>query len=953
MVTRKLLTILIALSAVFALASSSYADISNAAVLFLRIAPGARAAGMGEAFVAIADDATTTHFNPAGLGADPLADVWKEIEVPSHLKPLRATAALKKEGGSGYRAHDIWAITSQGLARYDYRTWHLGEVFSTKTDQTVEKVVKSYFNVSDEDRLARMVEMVAAANNAENPEYLEKLRDSVMASVPEDYSALELLKSAFDSLLTGYQRCLINWEKVREAKKLLADGLKDSVLTEMETDRISFAVEKTRNRFIPEELTIPYATLCGSELTAIATTEEALLVGTSDGLYSFNGRRWQTLTDAEALPSTNILCLFARGGVIYIGTDRGLARFSGLQVASVAGVEQLPEGSVTAIGSKGHDDVWIALDNDLYHWDGQNLSNSFEYTVVLDDTPEKIAEKFAVYGTAAEKDKYLVKFQELNQDLLERVSAAGINEEPADSVQMLPVDSVAAEPEQDPDVDSAAGEIDPEIEQLPDSSDTTLAGQPESGTVEPAAPGGLVPGVVVRAPFLAEIKGKVNAIHASFDKVWLGTEYGVMMFDTEGWVLPGYREHVIQSGETVDDLVQMRTHKDFASSLRYAAVICDINDLGYELGEPLTEGRAIIIPRNPSAASVNSIGGNPQRIYFATSEGLVEYNVTTKLSFFTTFSVSPGLPRRTFPMLGWSRVDQKGMGDANVVDIHLVEDALVFTSDEKMVVKASGCVEISLMYAKWLPELADDLYYGFMSCAVSAGSWGTFGGNITYISYGRFARTTTSPTVIDEFDSFDIAFTASYGTSLSGKLKGGISAKVIYSKLAEIGAGVELGQGTSTGFAVDLGLLYLMNPRLNWGLALTNLGPKMAYIDAAQADDLPRNLAFGFAYSLLQSDYYRLLVAAEVNKIMVGLGDGLGEELKQVTLNGGAEFMYANVIAFRGGYIHDEEGKLKTFTFGVGLCLKNRLKFDFAYYFGSESNESRKGIRPMTVTVII
>ena len=94
-------------------------------------------------------------------------------------------------------------------------------------------------------------------------------------------------------------------------------------------------------------------------------------------------------------------------------------------------------------------------------------------------------------------------------------------------------------------------------------------------------------------------------------------------------------------------------------------------------------------------------------------------------------------------------------------------------------------------------------------------------------------------------------------------------------------------------------------------------------------------------------------MATEVNKILVGLGDGFGEELKQVTLHGGAEFMYANIIAFRGGYIHDEEGKLKTFTFGVGLYLKNTLKFDFGYYFGSSSNESRKGIKPLTFSLVI
>ncbi len=929
MATKKLFITLTALWLVLALSSSSYADISNAAVLFLRIAPGARAAGMGEAFVAIADDATATHWNPAGLGAYPLADTWLEAKVPSRLQPLKAIATLKKEGGSEYQNYDIWAITPRGLVRYDHRKWHLGEVFSTKTNQTVERIVKSYYKVDDEDRLSLMVQTVAETNNAKKLSFLEELRDSVMAVLPDDYSDLESLESGFDSLLAGYRCCLINWEKVRKVEKLLSDGLKDTVLTEMETDRINFAVERSRNRFIPEELVIPYSTLFDAELTAIASTEEALLVGLDGGLFSYNGKRWRTLTDAEALPSNNILCLFATPTVIYIGTDSGLAKFAGLQVTSVGGAEQLPKGPVTAIGAGGRNNVWISLNNDLYHWDGENWSNSFEYTVVLDDTPEKIAEKFALYGTALERERYLAKFHELNQSLLESGPSTGEDKQAlTDSTKTSLDDSTVVVPEMSPEMDSTAEQIIPEPDSL--EGDTTVESQIEPETTVVAAPGSLVPGTVVRAPYLAEVKGKVNAIHVSFNKVWIGTDFGVVIFDTKRWVLPGYRNHVVEEGQTLNHLIQMRVHKDLVSSLSYAAVICEVNDLEYELHEPLAAGQAVKIPRNPAAATVNGISGQSDRIYFATADGLLKFDKD-----------------------GWGYVHQQGMDRANAVYVKAKENGLWVASDQKVVVKANGRAEIALMYAKWLPELADDLYYGFFSFTANTSSWGTFGGNVTYISYGRFSRTTITSDVLEEFDSFDIAFTASYGTALSGKLKGGISAKVIYSRLCDQGAGAEQGQGTSTGFGIDLGLLYQMSPRLNWGLALTNLGPKMAYIDASQADDLPRNLSFGFAYKLLQSEFYRLLVATEVNKIMVGLGDGFREELKQVTLHGGAEFMYANIIAFRGGYIHDEEGKLKTFTFGVGLYLKNTLKFDFGYYFGSSSNESRKGIKPLTFSLII
>ena len=47
--------------------SAQAAGVSQAGVLFLKISPGARPGGMGEAFVAVADDATATWWNPAGL----------------------------------------------------------------------------------------------------------------------------------------------------------------------------------------------------------------------------------------------------------------------------------------------------------------------------------------------------------------------------------------------------------------------------------------------------------------------------------------------------------------------------------------------------------------------------------------------------------------------------------------------------------------------------------------------------------------------------------------------------------------------------------------------------------------------------------------------------------------------------------------------------------------------
>ena len=57
----------IVLSLVIALINPVIAQ-SEAGAIFLLIAPGARAGGMGEAQVAVANDAYASYWNPAGLG---------------------------------------------------------------------------------------------------------------------------------------------------------------------------------------------------------------------------------------------------------------------------------------------------------------------------------------------------------------------------------------------------------------------------------------------------------------------------------------------------------------------------------------------------------------------------------------------------------------------------------------------------------------------------------------------------------------------------------------------------------------------------------------------------------------------------------------------------------------------------------------------------------------------
>ncbi len=1140
MKSSKLVVLLLTLLLVAAWAGQSWADISNAAVLFLRIAPGARAAGMGEAYVAIADDATATHWNPAGLGNYPLSGSWIEAEIPAEYRPIRALATIRKGSGRGYEAYETWAVTPKGLVRFDSNEWHAFEKFQAKTTQTVESIVSSYFDVSDEKKLAEIIRNVARANNDSSLAFLTGLRDSILAAVPEDYSSLESISGGLDSLLICYDLCRLNWNKVFEAEKLLERGLKDSVLTETETDRIDFAVEKAKNRFIPETLRVPYSAYLTEKLISIASGGDFLVVSTSDGVVTYNGKNWRSFTVANGLPSGNILSLCSTGKSVLIGTDSGIVRYSGLDFASLAGSEQLPEGSVTAMGAQGLSNIWIVLNNDLYHFDGTTWSNSAPYAVAIDDTPETIAARFSLRGTVDETQKYIARFEALNRET--PPLPVPVDSGSAEAV-LPPADTASAVEDTTGGVDATDAEgtdITPEetLADEPESTDTTLIVVDEAGLSDTSgAPLVLTPGTVVQVPYVAEIRGAVRTIYTDLSgNVWLGTDNGVLVYDGSGWKShgTGTTNHLTSvaggpdtkifafgdggtmlryddpswsgtpfdeamtfgdvwgspggdivavssgggimryDGDNWSEMTSGSTSDLFAvwgtSDSNIFAVGADGAILRYDgtawaamnsgtaaslfgvWGEPAGGAFAvgaggIILSYDGSnwntlssgiATDLHAVWGNSFNDVYAVGNGgmvlhwdgtawglmasgteqtlravwgssanhvvavgddetIVEYDgtqwqSTTSESSLDLHDVWGSSAEDVFAVgehgtilhydgeqwrlqssgrrvnnidarsdrvflatdggvveydgREWRRVEVRGMERANALSAMIVDGELWLASDKKVVMGVSGQKELAFMHVKWLPELADDLYYEFLSFVNDFEGWGTLGGNVTFISYGTFSRTAEdSPEVVGEFDSFDIAFTVSYGTSLTRKLKGGVSAKFIYSRLADLGAGEELGQGTSTGFAVDFGLLYKMTDRLNWGLAITNIGPKMAYIDAAQADDLPRNFAFGFAYKLLRSDYYQFLVTSEINKILVGLDDGFSEELKQLIINSGVEFLYADIFALRGGYIYDEEGNVKTLTLGVGLTLLSKFKFDFAYIPSNSSSALANTLR--------
>jgi hypothetical protein len=269
--------------------------------------------------------------------------------------------------------------------------------------------------------------------------------------------------------------------------------------------------------------------------------------------------------------------------------------------------------------------------------------------------------------------------------------------------------------------------------------------------------------------------------------------------------------------------------------------------------------------------------------------------------------------------------------------------------------------EISLTHANWLPQFQlSDLFYDHLNYRQRVDAiGGTIGASVTYLSLGEFQVTNSSgPTVIDKFKSYEYAVTAGYSTKAFDDLGLGINLRFIHSALSPIGTESEKGNGIASTVSVDLAMMYRpqvleipligdVGKHLSVGVNLTNLGPKVTYVDAAQADPLPTTLRLGFGYKIFSDEYNSMDYSLDFSRLLVrrrgSTSDPLPKSLitawgdggiRKVDVGTGLEYWYGapKLIALRIGYFYEDPsfGNRKFLTFGAGIRYEI-YGFDFSY----------------------
>jgi hypothetical protein len=290
----------------------------------------------------------------------------------------------------------------------------------------------------------------------------------------------------------------------------------------------------------------------------------------------------------------------------------------------------------------------------------------------------------------------------------------------------------------------------------------------------------------------------------------------------------------------------------------------------------------------------------------------------------------------------WGRMHNLDMSGSDVNDIYSHSGELWVGSRNTTSIYASPKKQITFMHSNYLVQLASDIYYEYFSFVYPTNQWGTFGFGVTFLSLGNQQRTGEIGQALGAFYTYEMALTLSYGTKLMNNLYGGLSLRYINSHLSDVGAGQEKGSGVGYSVALDGGVIYDMTHRITLAATVTNLGPNISYIDADQADPLPRKLALGFDYKLIDSPFNRLSIIGEASKLLVDLNHGISTEIKEIIPHVGLEYWYSNYVSLRGGYVYDWAGKQKYFTLGASLQYTD-YRFDFAYIPPSNENFNRLG----------
>jgi hypothetical protein len=356
------------------------------------------------------------------------------------------------------------------------------------------------------------------------------------------------------------------------------------------------------------------------------------------------------------------------------------------------------------------------------------------------------------------------------------------------------------------------------------------------------------------------------------------------------------------------------------------------------------------------------------RLWIATSEGAWKFTpVHTTPRGRRAAADRPGVNGETPETQGGDWVHfhtGNGLNNKNVIAVRTQGGDVWFLTNAGIERYHSAKSQVGFFYEGLLPVLQlSDLYHAFLGTTFPIEEWGTLGGFANFVSFGQNLTATSSDGGDQsKFDAYELVAGLTYATRLNKNAGIGVNAKFIYSALSQgVTSSGEKSNGIAASYALDIGFLQknLFTIRdLSFGMVMQNIGPAVFYVDQAQSDPIPFTWKFGLAYELVHTPNHRFTLAGDLNReafyrygekaapVWIGAwkelvspsGAGnlsfaqtVNENMRRAVYNTGAEYVYANVVAVRGGYLYDISGQRNELDVGLGFMLSDILQIDGAF----------------------
>ncbi|MBE7629123.1 type IX secretion system outer membrane channel protein PorV [Tenacibaculum piscium] len=294
-----------------------------------------------------------------------------------------------------------------------------------------------------------------------------------------------------------------------------------------------------------------------------------------------------------------------------------------------------------------------------------------------------------------------------------------------------------------------------------------------------------------------------------------------------------------------------------------------------------------------------------------------------------------------------------GMGDVGVATS---ADAFSIFHNPAKTAFNKNKISIGLNYTPWLRELTNDVFVGNFSYVNRFKETAAWGVDVKYFSLGEIPLNEINNGKIVDLgykNPSEFAISGIYSMKLSEKFSMGIGLKYINSNLDSSNSDID----AVNSFGVDVSGYYQsternygnFNGRYRLGFNIANIGPKVEYTPG-QEHFIPTNakLGGGFDFILnsnnivgLNLEFTKLLVPSSsgvstrgwFEGMFTSLGDrDFSEELQETTWALGAEYLYKNSFALRGGYFHEnkEKGQRQFLSLGTGFTAK-AFTLDLSY----------------------